>query len=165
MKRKMVAVLCSIFIINLSSGVLASAELDTGTKDFNELRQANASTINPFDAKQRSYYFYNMIPDYFDAQDFLRGIYGNEEINKSPQFTLLTKSKQNFDKYYETNDIEYLELAIVYLQDHHVSVGNHATYHVHYRIASNERRAYVPSNFNKDKGDILEFHRSLIGMV
>lgn len=161
MKQKMLTLLCTVFIINLPGVVLASADSEVETKDSYEVRQANDLNFNTFDtlndAKQRSYYFYDMISDYFEVQDFLRGVYGDAFMNDSYQYRYLTLAKKYFDKYYETNDINDLDFGITYLYDHHASVGAQNSYHVNYRITSNSKREYVPSNFNKDKTDIADF--------
>lgn len=159
MKRKMLVILCMICIINLSSVISTSGvsetKVQTNTKQDNSLDFTTFDTFN--DVKQRSYYFYDMITDYFEVQDFMRSIYGNAYIDNSPQYRFLTLAKKYFDRYYETNDINDLDYGITYLFDHHVSVGNFQSYHVNYRIRSNTQRSYVPSTFNKDQFDIGEF--------
>lgn len=160
----MLTLLCTAFMVNLSSVSLASEELETETKvlvdkkEFYETKQMNKLHFDTLNyAKQRSFYFYDMIPDYFEVQSFLRDIYGDTFIDNSYQYKFLTQSKENFDKYYRTNDINDLDLAMTYLYDHHASVGNYESYHVNYKITSNQKRAYVPSNFTKDRSDITEF--------
>ena len=161
MKRKMLMILFTISTITLAGTTLASAHSETKHKNSYEVRQANdfnVDTIDTFnDIKQRSYYFYDMIPDYFEVQDFMKTIYGDDYVNNSPQYRFLTLSKEYFDKYYRTNDINDLDYAITYLFDHYQSVGNQHSYHVNYRIRANQQRAYVPSNFIKDKTDTGNF--------
>ena len=162
MKRKMLTVLCVIFIFNLPGTVLASTDLEVETKALTNSNDLNVSTFS--DMKQRSYYFYDMIPDYFEVQDFMREIYGDEVVDNSYQYYFLKLAKENFDKYYRTNNINDLDLAITYLYDHHGSVGIYTSYDVNYKITSNDKRAYVPSTFGKDKKDIGDFMMDIMSI-
>ena len=159
MKRKMFAALCMVFTINLPG--LVSTSATTETKVPTNMKQNNNLNLNAFDTfndvKQRSYYFYDMISDYFEVQDFMRDIYGDSFIDSSPQYRYLTLAKKYFDRYYETNDTNDLDYGINYLYDHFLSVGVYEGFHVNYKITANEKRAYVPSNFSKDRFDTGEF--------
>lgn len=171
MKRKMLAILCTVSTITFAGTTLVSANSETKTKESNsyEVPLANSitnDTQNKFnDIKQRSYYFYDMIPDYFEVQDFMRTIYGDDYINSSPQYRFLTLSKEYFDKYYKTNDINDLDYAITYLFDHYQSVGQQHAYHVNYRTRANQQRAYIPSNFIKDQTDTGKFMMEVTRLV
>lgn len=171
MKRKMLAILCTVSTITFAGTTLVSANSEAKTKESNsyEVPLANSITNDTQDTfsdiRQRSYYFYNMIPDYFEVQEFMKTIYGDEYVNNSWQRYYLTLAKEDFDTYYRTNDINDLDFAITNLHGHHMSVGNQHSYHVNYRIRSNQQRAYVPSTFNKDAVDIGNFMMEVTHLV
>ena len=157
--------LCMLLLLFLGVGpsVLAESEIKEPSYQPSDVSFTQDNSYNY--ERERSYYFYDMLQDYFKVQAEMRRIYGDQMLESTYAYKFATLAQNDFDRYYQTDDIKDLESAMANMYNHHVSIGKHSSFDLNYRIASNNLRAYVPSSFSKDNSDIIDFFLHILDIV